>query len=113
MNKWKHTIDLSRVWLREDNTKYDNEDVHKLGKYISEVLNTFIKSKGYEEDYKIEEIVEYFYSVFTEEQADEINEDNENNGEDWWEIVPLEEFDESMRCLYDWADSENIWVKTN
>jgi len=117
MNKWKHTLDLSGFYKTQE---WDDSNAHECGMMVSQALR-FLIDKHFKGDYTIDEICGQFDSICTEKQADEINDDNwefhirqlDNNMESYYfPIEPLEEFDECMRGLYDWADGERVWVKT-
>ena len=114
MNKWNHTLNLSDVW----NDSWNDSNVHELGKGLAERLK--LKFKAYEDDYTLLEIIEMFESICTEDEAKDINADNldfhhkqlaEGKDNFHFDIVPMEEFNEQMRSLYDWADSERVWIK--
>lgn len=114
MKKWKHEINLSRRWKES----WDNNNVHELGKVINVILKRFIVNyQEFEDDYTLLDVIECFDSICTKESALEINEDNEafsiDHDSTYFEIIPMEEFDECMRGLYDWADRESVWVKTS
>lgn len=96
---WKETLDLSDVW---DKKEWDDENVQELGKIIGERIR---KLKAFDEEdwIFVGDCVERFENVYPFEEfiADE--------GE--LPYTPIEDFDEAMRELYDWADDNRVWVK--
>lgn len=116
-NKWKYKIDLSVFWGQD----WDSSNAHEAGKLVADRIRALInKYKVFQDEYTLEEIMEGFESgICTVEEAELINQDNteccdiHNTQDEYWEIIPIEEFDELMKGLYAWADSNDVWVKTN
>lgn len=107
MKSWEHILDLSGSYYTKE---WNDSNVSELGKIVAKKLVVLI-SHHFKDDYTIEEISENFNRICTEEDADIINSDNLEFYS--WDIIPIEEFDECMRGLYDWADSNRVWVKTS
>lgn len=111
MRKWKHELNLKDVW---NDGEWTDENVHELGRIIAQRMKRL--SKHFEETYEWEEILESMDCICTVELADELNEDNEqwhydnNQTGEFHPIDPLEEFNGWMAALYDFADSEDIWI---
>jgi len=120
MSKWNKTIDLSLRW-KED---WTNENIHEFGKWVAEKLKKSVPDYEDCEKYgfDLEEIIDNFESgICTLEAAMEINKDtydyhlqqlSEGKESVHYEIIPLEEFNEYMNALYDFADRERWWIKT-
>ena len=113
MNKWNKTLELKDVW---NNVEWTDENVHELGKIIATRLKRLYKDY---EDYDkyggvLEDLILAFEDSLTIERADEINSDNEQwcleNGQEFVPITPLEDFNNVMAELYDWADGERLWI---
>ena len=112
-NKWKKTLYVADLWSQD----WNNENIHKLGKTIAQRICKLIPD--YENadkyGYQLLEIIESLEAICTKEEAEEINKDNlhyaEINGEEYFEINPMEEFDNWWDSFYDFADSERIWVE--
>ena len=122
MNRgWNKTIDLSLRW-KED---WNDENVHELGKWVAEQIKNTIKNWDDYDTYgfELEEVVNGFEEgICTKQEALEINQDNYNfhlkqlaEGKEshHFDIVPIEEFDNFMSSLYDIADRQRWWIKTN
>ena len=119
MNRcWNKTIDLSLRW-RED---WTDENVHEMGKWTSEQIKKVIKDWNDYDKYgfELQELLEHFENICTKQEATEINTDNYNfylkelsEGKEsfHFDIVPMEEYDECMRTLYDMADRERWWIE--
>ena len=119
MNRgWKKTIDLSLRW----NEEWTDENIHEMGKWTSEQIKKVIKDWNDYNKYgfELQELLEHFESICTKQEAAEINTDNYNfylkelsEGKESFhlDIVPMEEYDECMRTLYDMADRERWWIE--
>lgn len=113
MNKWKHTLDVSDIWDQD----WNNENIHILGKEITKRIRKLLPDYGNHNKwgFRLLDIVESLENICTLEESKEINEDNKNwsieNDEEYFEIVPLEEFNNWWDEFYNFADSERIWVK--
>jgi len=90
--KWKHTLDFSGFY------KDDSIDIVEKGKKISVLIRRkFSSILDYESedfDQELEDIVDVFESI---------------SGYD--DVEPVEEFDDCMESLYNWADYNRIWIK--
>ncbi|AUR89051.1 hypothetical protein NVP1121O_023 [Vibrio phage 1.121.O._10N.286.46.C4] len=117
--KWYKTINLSLKWADE----WNNENVHELGKWVAEKVKSAIKDyEDYDKyGFELEEMIENFENICTLESAEEINKDNRAHHEQriaegyesfHYDIVPLEEFDECTRTLYDLGDRYRWWIET-
>ncbi|AUR91465.1 hypothetical protein NVP1161O_023 [Vibrio phage 1.161.O._10N.261.48.C5] len=114
-NKWEKTLYVADLWSQE----WDQENIHELGKTITQRIRKLIPD--YENadkyGYQLSEVIEALDNICTKEEAEEINQDNlhyaEINGEEYFEINPVEEFDNWWGSFYDFADSERIWVERN
>lgn len=105
MNKGNKTLQLKDVWK---NGEWYDENVHELGKIIAKRLKLLYKDyEDYDKyGYQLEELIESFEDVLTIERADSINE----NDEEFTPVSPLEDFNNVMAELYDWADGERLWI---
>jgi hypothetical protein len=116
-NKWKYEIDLSGFWGKD----WDNSNAHEIGKLVAGRIRALInKYEVFLSDWELEEIMHYLEgSVCTIEEAEILNQDNaeycdaHNQQDEYWEIIPIEEFDGLMAGLYDWADTNRVWIKKN
>ena len=87
MTNWKHTVDFSKFW--------DDKDIDVKEKAVKAALELKKILKHFEDDCTLEEIIEDFESVGKGEVEE-----------------CLSAFDNTMCILYDWADSNLVWVKT-
>ena len=116
-NKWKYEIDLSGFWKKD----WNNSNAHEVGALVADRVRALInKYEVFQGNWTLEEFMEGFESsICTQEEADSINQDTSeycdmyNKQDEYWEITPIEEFDELMKGLYDWADTNRVWIKTS
>lgn len=87
MKNWKHTIDFNSFWEDEDIT------VKQKGELAVTKLKPLLKH--YPDDSELEEIIEQFECIC-----------------DCDTFTALNDFDERMHSLYDWADDNNVWINT-
>ncbi len=112
--RWKKTLEVSDVWCKD----WNRSNIHELGKIISKRICKLIPDYEDADKYGFQllEIIEALENICTEKEADEINADNleyyEENDltEQYFEIDPVEEFDNWWDSFYDFADRERIWV---
>lgn len=94
MNKrWKHTVNFKHFWESDI-------PVEEKGKLAAKELRSRLL-QHYPEYWELEEIIDMF---------DCVSGDTDSEGGTNWTAV--EDFDERMRCLYDWADANMVWVST-
>lgn len=99
MAKWNETLNLSDVW---DSEKWTDRNVQELGKIVAERIRK-LKSFDTEDWIFISDCVERFEDIYPYEEF--VADDGE------LPYTPIEDFDEAMRELYDWADFKRVWVK--
>ncbi len=113
MNKWKGTINLAMRWDED----WTDSNIPEMGKWVAQRIKIAIPSY---EDYdlhgfELDEIIGDFENISTESEWEEINDDNvrgaELKGETAFTSTPLEEFNNVMTALYDWADSNRYWIE--
>lgn len=118
MKRWKKTLDLSAKW--GDN--WNNTNIHEMGMWVAKQIKLTIKDYTDYDKYgfELEDIISGFEDICTLERAILINKDNyqyhldkleKGEKDTFYEIVPLEEFDNLMSDLYDFCDRESIWVE--
>ena len=92
------TLRLDDIWKVED---WDNNTVHILGKNVQVRLKRLYPDYDNADihGYDLYDIVENFGFVSTCEDAE-------------LPFTPMEEFDNYMVQLYDWADANDLWVQT-
>jgi hypothetical protein len=104
MRKWLKTLDLTPVWQNGD---VPESEVHLVGKYIGEQLRKLYPD--YEDwdklGFEFRDMIEAFDNILT---LEEYNSDVE--GYDGF--TPYRDFNARMEELYDFADTERLWVKT-
>lgn len=89
--------------------RVDDSNVHELGKSIAKRIKKLLPD--YEDadkwGFQLLEIIESLESICTLQEANEIKEDNKKwaieNGEEYFEIVPLEEFDNWWNEFYNFC----------
>jgi hypothetical protein len=91
MRKWKHRIEFRHFW---DN---DEISIEEKGKLASKAIKRLEKHLTEDEWYDLEEIAEQFENVSDSDDDDFTVEDD---------------FNARMSDLYDWADSNDVWVST-
>lgn len=87
MGKWKHTVNFKWFWDVDDYT------IDEKAKHAASELEKLLKH--YEGDDTLEEIISDFKDISSDDVPAKIH-----------------DFDSIMYNLYDWADSEKVWVKT-
>lgn len=119
MNKrWKKYIDISLRW----NESWTDENIHEMGKFVAKQIKSTIKDYDNYDKYgfELEEIIDGFENICTQEEAHWINKDNYNfylkelaEGKEsfHFEIIPMDEFNAHMNTLYDIADREGWWIE--
>ena len=118
--RWNKTIDLSLRWDED----WTNENIHEMGKWVAgQIKKVIVDYDAYDKyGYELEEIIMNFeWSICTLQEANDINSENykyhlqqleRGRASSHFEIIPLEEFNTYMKELYDFADREDVWVKT-
>lgn len=103
MSKWLYTLNLTPVWKYDsDGNEWNDATVPTLGKKISSRLKYLVKKHPVlKEDSYLDDMIYNFETIATPEETLEYEID----------ITPLEEFNGFMRELYDWADSNLMWVE--
>ena len=87
MTNWKFTVDFMPFW--DDKDIDIKEKATRAAKELKQILTQF------KDDSVLEEIIEDFESIGKGEITEQ-----------------LSAFDNTMYVLYDWADSNLVWVKT-
>ena len=87
-------------------------------KQVKKVITDWADYNKY--GYELIDVLENFENISTKQEAAEINADNYNfylkelsEGKEsfHFDIVPMEEYNECMRTLYDMADRERWWIE--
>jgi len=92
MNKWKHEVNFKPFWDADIS-------VEEKGKCAASCLEYLLKH--YLGDDELLDIIEDFKCVSGDGEPPETT-----------EFTPTEDFDERMCDLYEWADSNRVWVAT-
>lgn len=113
MRNWKYTLNLKDFWQGKTDhesgkiVEWDNDSVHELGKIVAKRLENHIL-KHFKDDWTLDDIINGISSVNTTEEWLKLCEDDP----DWQNNEPLKEFNQWFEELYDWADSNDVWVAT-
>lgn len=101
MFEWKEVLRLGDVW---EPSRWNNDNIHELGAIIARRIK---KLKAYdEEDWQFNgDCVERFANI----QKETIYLGDDENTP----FTPIEDFDEAMYWLYEWADENRVWVQRN
>ena len=86
MNKWKHQVSIASLHKQYQAGELSPQE---LANSVASLLETFILPK-FPDDYNLEEIIDWF-NYFQE--ADTIN-----------------DYDDILRELYNWADDNRVWI---
>jgi hypothetical protein len=87
MRTWKHTIKFTHFW------DCDDIDIFKKAKLAADSVKLIQRS--FQDDVELDNII------------DDFNDIAKGDGQE-----AISEFDNVMYILYDWADSNDVWVKT-
>lgn len=93
MRHWKYTIRFDHFWDRED------IDIAKKGIMAAESIRLI--KKYFEDDYDLDDIIFDFENISGDGEPEETT-----------EFTITEDFDARMYDLYNWADANDVWVKT-
>jgi len=93
MTNWKHTVDFKPFWNN------DKIDIKAKADFAAKELKRL--QRHFLEDLDLELIIEDFESVSGDGEPPETS-----------EFTITEDFDARMYELYDWADSNLVWVAT-
>ncbi len=85
MANWKQTLNISAEWALAKNHEITPQE---LARQIA------VKLKNFKEDWRLEDIIIWF---------EDFSEDEE---------LTFNDFDYIMAELYNWADSNLVWIKT-
>lgn len=94
MKPWKNTVNFKWFWNDE------NMSVEDKGKQAAIMLKPLLKY-SFKNDSELEEIIEMFECV---------SGDGEPPGAS--KFTATEDFDARMYDLYNWADCNRVWIKT-
>lgn len=105
MNKWKYQF-LMKDLLSDSN---DQSLAQILGSTIAIRLNAFrLRHKEFEDDFELDEIISALDAINTVEQWESLCEEP---GSTWNDDPPINELNGWLSELYDWCDSNRVWVK--
>jgi len=99
MANWKHTLDFKPFWNN------DEIDIKAKADFVVKELKRL--QRHFLEDLDLELIIEDFEDVGGDCEPPETSETSETS-----EFTITEDFDARMYELYDWADSNLVWVST-
>ncbi len=91
MPQWKARLELGDVY-QSGRGAWDDSNIHELGTEIARRIRAQLARLM---DFALEDIAEAFECI---------------TGFD--EVTPIREFDQWMAELYDWADSNQVWINT-
>lgn len=121
MPNWNTTLDLQDVWsgcnTEIGRQPWTDKTVHQLAKEIVRRLGRKFPARleGAELDFELDDVITAFNGVETAEQWQKALDYATSNGSDEEfafirDNTPIEQFDEAMASLYDWADANRVWV---
>lgn len=80
-----------------------------IGGNIAIRLNTFrLRHKGFDDDFELDDIIGALDAINSVEQWESLCEEP---GSTWSDNPPIDELNEWLSQLYDWCDSNRVWVK--
>ena len=101
MNDWKYKVRIKHL-LSEDG---DSATAKAVGKSIHLAL-TSLQLRSFEDDITLEDIMYSLESVSSVSEWEELC----NEGDDWDDYPPLVELNSALEELYNWANSERVWI---
>lgn len=110
MKKWQAEINLSRFWKKDENgNDWNHKTANVIGVLVAKELKKILPK--FSDDDSLEDIISRFESINTVEEWEVLC--DEDVVPYWESNPPIEEFNNLMVELYDFADSYDVWVKTN
>lgn len=104
MNKWKYQFQMKDL-LSDSN---DQSLAQIIGSTIATRLNAFReRHKEFEDDFELDDIIGALDAINTVEQWESLCAEEDST---WSDLPPINELNEWLSPLYDWCDSNRVWV---